>query len=265
MENIIYATIVISIMGLIFGLLLGIASKIFKIEQDEKIPLITEVLPGANCGGCGFAGCSQFADAVIRGEAKPNGCSVGGSSVAESISKIMGIESEGFEKEFAFVQCLGCNENAVKKYAYDGITDCVSASKLLGGDKACVYGCLGYGSCAEVCKFGAISVKDGIAVVNTEKCTGCGACVAVCPKSLIKIISPKDKYVVKCKNQEKGSVVKNECQVGCIGCKICEKSCPVEAVKVESFLASIDSNKCIGCGVCAEKCPKKIIKQVNIK
>ena len=264
MENIIYATVVISAMGLIFGLLLGIASKVFKVEQDEKIPLIMEVLPGANCGGCGFAGCSQFADAVIKGEAKPNGCTVGGAGTAAGISKILGVETEKFEKKVAFVQCAGCDGIAQYKYTYDGKVDCVSASKLMGGQKACTYGCLGFGTCVNACKFGAISIVKGLATVDIERCTGCGACTAACPKSLIKIISKEDKYVVKCQNKEKGAIVRGECSTGCLGCKMCEKNCPADAVKVDNFLASIDKEKCLGCGVCAEKCPKQIIKKVNL-
>ena len=236
MENIIYATVVISAMGLIFGLLLGIAAKIFKVEQDEKIPLIMEVLPGANCGGCGYAGCAQFADAVLKGDAKPGGCSVGGASVAAGISKIMGIDAGDFEKKIAFVRCAGCDDVANRRFTYDGTTDCVAASKLLGGQKACSYGCLGFGTCIGACKFGAISIVDGIAAVDIEKCTGCGACAKVCPKSLIKIISKNDKYIVKCSNKEKGAVVRGECSAGCLGCKLCEKNCPVEAVKVDNFL-----------------------------
>lgn len=264
MENIIYATAVVGIMGLVFGLLLGIASKVFRVDKDEKVSLISEKLPGANCGGCGFAGCSQFAEAVVKGEAKISGCSVGGADVANEIAEIMGVSVGSSEKKVAFVCCEGCDENATKKFTYDGISDCLSASRLMGGQKACTYGCLGFGSCVEACKFGAIRVENGLATVDTEKCTGCGVCVKACPKSLIKIISESDKYIVKCKNKEKGTLVKNDCTVGCIGCKICEKNCPADAVRVENFLAEIDKDKCIGCGVCAEKCPKKIIKQVNI-
>lgn len=252
-------------MGLIFGALLGIAGKIFFVKQDEKLPLVTEALPGANCGGCGFAGCSQCAAAILEGKAKPNVCPVGGAETAKAISKILGVEAETFVKKAAFVRCEGCSDVAETKFQYDGILDCFSASKMIGGGfKACSNGCLGFGSCVQACNFGAISIKNGLAVVDFEKCTACGRCVSVCPKNLITIISPSDQYVVKCRNTDKGNIVKDECKAGCIGCKLCEKNCPEGAVTVDNFLATIDSEKCVGCGICQEKCPKKIIKKVTL-
>ena len=264
MINIIYAAIVVSALGILFGVLLGVASKIFAVEQDEKLPLIMEVLPGANCGGCGFAGCSQFAEAVLSGAAKTNGCPVGGIDTAGGIASILGIEAEAYVKKAAFVVCAGCEGIAETKYSYEGNMDCYSASKLAGGQKACSYGCLGYGTCLHACNFGAISIKDNLAVIDFEKCTACGQCVEVCPKSVIRIVSPEDKYVVKCQNKEKGAVVKNKCSTGCIGCKLCEKNCNYEAVKVDNFLAVIDAEKCTACGICADKCPKKIIKSIKL-
>lgn len=264
MQNIMYATIAISAMGLIFGGLLGIASKIFKIEQDERLPLVIEALPGANCGGCGYAGCAQFASAVLEGTAKTSGCPVGGEQTAKNISQILGVQADTFEKKAAFVLCAGCGDVSKTKFDYQGEQDCFSVSKMSGGQKACNYGCLGYGSCMDVCNFGAIQIIDNLAIIDDEKCTACGMCVNICPKKVIKIISKKDKYIVKCQNQEKGVIVKGQCSVGCIGCKICEKNCPTNAVTVNDFLATVDKDLCIACGICAEKCPKKIIKKVTI-
>ncbi len=265
MTNILNATIAISAMGLIFGALLGLAAKLFHVEQDEKLPLITEALPGANCGGCGYAGCSQCAAAILSGEAKANACPVGGKTTADAISKILGVSAEGFEKKVAFVRCEGCVDVAETKFQYDGILNCESAARMIGGGyKACSNGCLGLGSCVRVCNFGAISIKNGIAVVDFHKCTACGQCVKACPKQLITIISENDKYVVKCRNTDKGALVKSECKAGCIGCSLCEKNCPNEAVKVDHYLATIDPEKCVGCGICLEKCPKKIIKKVTL-
>jgi Na+-translocating ferredoxin:NAD+ oxidoreductase RNF subunit RnfB len=264
MTSILNAAAVVSSIGLIFGVLLGFASKIFAVEQDEKLPLILETLPGANCGGCGFAGCSQFAENVLAGNAKPNGCPVGGAEVAKAVAAILGVEAEVFEKKAAFVVCSGSEGVAEVKYLYEGNLDCLSASKLAGGQKACGYSCLGYGTCVHACKFGAISIKDNLAVVDTHKCTACGACVEACPRNVITIICKTDKYIVKCQNKDKAADLKLKCAAGCIGCKICEKNCPAGAVTVNNFLASIDKDKCTECGLCAEKCPKKIIRAAVI-
>ena len=264
MNTVLIAGGVVSAVGLIFGILLGVAAKIFAVEQDEKLPLILEVLPGANCGGCGFAGCSQFAGAVISGEAAAGGCPVGGVDAARGVAKIMGITLDNFEKKVAFVRCAGSEGVAEVKYSYEGNMDCYSASKMAGGEKACQYSCIGYGTCISACNFGAISIKDDLAVIDFERCTGCGQCVSACPKNVISIISKQDKYIVKCQNQDKANVIKFKCTAGCIGCKICEKVCPVSAVHVDNFLATIDKDLCISCGQCAEKCPKKIIRKVTV-
>ena len=259
MTNIIYAVAIVGIIGLIFGLLLSFASVIFKVETDERETKIAEVLPGANCGGCGFAGCSAYAAAVVSGSAPVNACSVGKEAVAEKVAAIMGVKAEKSEPMTARVMCAGNCENAPEKYVYMGSEDCRSAMRLAGGQKVCPNGCLGFGSCVKVCKFDAVSVKDGIAVVDEEKCTACGACVKTCPKHIIELIPKKSKYYVQCKNTEKGALTNKSCKVGCIGCKKCEKACPSEAVKVTDNLAKIDYSKCIGCGRCAEECPRKII------
>ena len=259
MTDIIYAVAIVGIIGLIFGLLLSFASVIFKVETDERETKITEALPGANCGGCGYAGCSAYAAAVVSGSAPVNACSVGKDAVAAKIAEIMGVKAEKSEPMTARVLCAGDCENAPDKFLYMGNEDCRTAARLSGGQKACPNGCLGFGSCVKVCKFGAISVINGIARVDEEKCTACGACVKTCPKHIIELIPQKSKYYVQCKNTEKGAQTIKNCKLGCIGCKKCENVCPAEAVKVTDNLAAIDYSKCISCGSCAEVCPRKII------
>ena len=247
-------------LGLVFGIILSVAAKIFAVEKDERIPLVAECLPGANCGGCGYAGCTAAAEAIVKGEAKVNCCPVGGDAVAAKIAEIMGVSADKTEKMVAFVMCSGRPDVAKNKYDINEKMDCHTANRLSGGMKECAFGCLGFGSCVEKCMFDAISIKDGIAVVNPEKCTNCGACISECPRKIIKSISYDTKVVVRCNSKAKGKETRNACQVGCIGCGICAKNCESGAIAIENNLAVVDKNKCTGCGVCMEKCPRKIIK-----
>lgn len=262
MSEIISAILVVGGIGLVFGCILAFASFIFKVEEDERIGLISAELPGANCGGCGYAGCSAFASAVVEGTAPVNGCTVGKNAVAEKVAAIMGCEAENIEPMVARVLCAGTCDVAKDKYEYQGISNCAAAAKLAGGAKSCPNGCLGLGSCAEACKFDAISVENGIAKVDPEKCTACGQCVEACPKKIIAMIPKKKKYTVDCSATTPGAATGKNCSVGCIGCKICEKNCLFDAIKVENALARIDYEKCTDCGICAEKCPKKIIHSI---
>ncbi len=263
MNEILFPALAMGGVGLVLALLLAVASKIFAVEVDERAVAITEVLPGANCGACGFAGCGAYADAVSSGNAKPNLCSPGGQAVTDKIAGIIGVKAEAVEEKCAVVCCDGKDEVATQKYEYTGEADCVCASKVQGGGaKDCTYGCLGLGTCAKKCGNGAISIVDGIAQIDYKKCGGCGECAAACPKNIINIVSKKQKYVVKCASCDKGAEMKQKCSVGCIGCKICEKNCPAGAIKVKNNLASIDYKKCINCGLCAVKCPKKIINEM---
>ncbi len=258
--GILTAALVVGLVGIFMGLFLGVAGIKFKVEVDEKEEAVLAALPGNNCGGCGFAGCSGLAAAIAKGEAPVNACPVGGEAVGEKIAAIMGVEAESSERKVAFVHCQGDCEKTHKDYDYSGIEDCRMMNFVPGGGpKSCNSGCLGYGTCAKVCPFDAIHVVNGVAVVDKEKCKACGKCIAVCPKHLISLIPYSAKQVVACSSVDKGPVTMKACDVGCIGCGLCVRNCPEQAVKVENFHAVIDHEKCIGCGACQEKCPKKSI------
>lgn len=258
--GVLIATAIVGGVGLFVGLFLGIAAIKFKVEVDEKEEAVLGALPGNNCGGCGFPGCSGLAAAIAKGEAPVNACPVGGEPVGKVIAEIMGVEAEETVRKVAFVKCQGDCEKASTDYEYHGIEDCrMLAFVPNGGPKSCNYGCLGYGSCVKVCPFDAIHVVNGVAVVDKEACKACGKCVEVCPKHLIELIPYDAKYAVACSSNDKGPVTMKACSVGCIGCQLCKKNCPSGAVDVVDFNASIDYEKCIECGVCMEKCPKKAI------
>lgn len=260
MSQILIPILIVGGMGIIFGGILGFASKIFAVKVDERVPQILEILPGANCGNCGFAGCSAYANALCAGGVKTNLCPACSGDASEKIAEILGVEADESEKMVARVRCSGSTENAALKYIYDGPCDCHSAVKLGGGEKLCSFACLGFGSCVKACRFDAISVQDGVAIVDEEKCVGCGGCVKECPKNVIALMPAKSKYAVACQSAEKGKFTRQNCQVGCIGCGICAKNCPKDAITVENNIAVINQEKCVGCGICASKCPKKIIK-----
>lgn len=248
-------------LGGLFGAGLAWASRKFAVQVDPRIDAIEEALPGANCGGCGQAGCRNFAEALVEGKVSVNGCPVGGSEVAAKLAEIMGVEvGDSDERLVAKVRCRGGRQEATQRADYIGITDCRAALLVGNGPKGCEYGCLGLGSCVEACPFDAIRMgPNGIPVVDTEACTACGNCVAACPQDLIALVPESKQVHVLCRSFDKGKDVRQNCQVGCIGCKACEKVCPVDAIHVTNFLAEIDYDKCINCGACAAKCPTKAI------
>jgi Na+-translocating ferredoxin:NAD+ oxidoreductase RNF subunit RnfB len=259
-SGILIAAAIVGGAGLFIGLFLGISGKKLAVKVDEREEAILEALPGNNCGGCGYAGCSGLACAIVAGEAEVTGCPVGGDSVAAKIGKIMGISTEGKARQVAFVKCGGTCQKAQTQYEYHGIADCTMVNMMQdGGPKGCYYGCMGFGSCVRACPFDAIHIEEGIAVVDKEACKACGKCIAVCPKHLIEMIPYTKKTFVQCNSNEKGKALMDVCLVGCIGCKLCEKNCPTGAVTVTNFLAHIDAAKCTNCGICADKCPRKII------
>ncbi len=259
MTTVLYPALAIGAIGLFLGILLAVASKIFKVDVDERIPKITDSLPGANCGGCGYAGCANYASAIVKDNEKIGLCSAGGQKCAEEIAKIMGVEAPTVEEKKAFVRCGGIDDAASKSFFYDGIDTCSAATRLAGGPKNCTYGCLGYGTCMSVCNSNAISIKNGVAIIDENKCSACGACVKACPRGIIELVPKNAKYIVRCVSCDSGKDMKNTCSAGCIGCKICEKNCESNAITVDGNHAKIDYEKCTSCGTCMEKCPRKII------
>lgn len=258
--GIIIAAVIVGATGLIIGLFLGVAGEKLEVEVDEKELLIRDALPGNNCGGCGYAGCDALAKAIADGEAEVSACPVGGSPVADRIGEIMGVEAGDTVREIAFVKCAGTCDKTKQNYEYHGVEDCKMLAFVPGGGpKTCDYGCMGYGSCVRVCPFDAIHIVDGIAKVEKEKCKACGKCIAECPKKLIELVPYEAKHLVQCNSKDKGKDVMKGCSVGCIACKMCEKVCEFDAIKVVDNIAHIDYNKCTYCGKCVEKCPKKII------
>lgn len=264
-SNIIIPAAIFSGLGLLLGILLAVAARVFAVKTDERAEQIAEILPGANCGGCGYSGCAALAVAIAKGEANANACRAGGAACAERIGAIMGVAVTAQEPLRAFVRCSGSCGQAKEKCSYEGVQDCIAADRMYGSDKLCAFGCMGLGTCVSVCKYEAIRIVDGIAAVDPEKCTGCGACAGVCPKGLIDLIPRSAPYVVACRSKDPGATVRKLCDVGCIGCRICEKNCPTGAVRVVDNLATIDPTACTGCGTCAQKCPRKIISARTVR
>lgn len=256
--EILIPVIIVSVIGLIAGVGLSLASKYMSVPVDEKQENIREALPGANCGACGYSGCDGYAEAVAKGDAAPNLCAPGGNTAAQAMADILGVEVKTQEKA-AFIACGGNRELSLSKYAYEGMQSCMAASLLHGGPLQCEYGCIGFGDCAKACQFGGITMVNGKPVIDPDICSGCGSCAAACPKSLISIVPKNAPVRVLCANKSKGAAVAKSCKVSCIACMLCEKNCPTGAIKVVDNLAVIDYSLCTGCGKCKEVCKRGVI------
>ncbi|MCL2125423.1 MAG: RnfABCDGE type electron transport complex subunit B [Oscillospiraceae bacterium] len=263
MNTIAMAITTVTALGLLCSVMLAVASKLMSVKVDEKVELVREALPGANCGACGFSGCDGYAAELAAGDAKTNLCTPGGDAVSRKISSILSVDFEDVIEQIAVVHCTGDDAARHLKMEYDGIGTCVAAKQLYGGRNACVYGCLGFGDCAAACPNGAICIENGLAHVDTRKCTGCGLCAKSCPNNVIFMEDDTITTVVLCRNVEKGAIVRGKCSHGCIGCGICARECPAGAIVVADNLARIEYEKCESCGKCVEACVTKCVRQAN--
>ena len=256
--------LVLLIIAVLCALLLTAASAIFSVkEEDERLPLIRDALPGANCGMCGFSGCDGYSKALCDGTTdKTNLCSPGGNGVAKEIAEILGTEAGDVVEKVAYVACNGACAPEEKKYEYTGPKTCKAANMSYSGDRFCTYACLGYGDCAAVCPRDAICITErGVAEIDPRKCIGCGLCQKICPNNIIHLVNDTSRVVVKCNNKQKGAAVRKFCKNGCIACGKCERTCPADAITVIDNLAVIDYEKCIACGACREVCPVHCIHE----
>lgn len=266
--QIIFSLLVVGLLGLMFGVGLSYAARRLKVEKDQRLQEMEDILPGINCGACGYAGCSGYAEYLIN-EDEPDleKCSPGGPEVLSAIGDYLGVEVSGNgEKLVAYVHCQGTKDKAKESYNYQGLDDCNAMNIYFGGEKQCKHGCHGSGSCIKVCPVDCISKEsNGLVVVDREKCIGCGKCVDVCPTGVIKMIPYSADYAVACNSTDKGVLVKNYCSVGCIGCKICDRQSPDGGYVIDNFLAAIDYAKGGERGKGAEKCPVKCIASLEKK
>lgn len=267
--TIIWTIAIITLLGVLLAVVLYLVAEKFKVEEDPRIDEVEKVMPGANCGGCGFAGCRAFAQSCVEAMNLDNNfCPVGGNDTMKKVAEVLGLEVKEKAPMVAVVRCNGTCANRPKTNEYAGYQSCKVKAALYSGDTGCFYGCLGCGDCVSACQFGALSMdpETGLPVVDEEKCTACGACVKACPKRIIELRNkgPKNRRVfVSCVNMEKGAVARKACKSACIGCGKCEKACPFGAVKVEHNVAYIDFEKCKLCRKCVVECPTGAIHDVN--
>ncbi|MBE7061931.1 MAG: 4Fe-4S dicluster domain-containing protein [Clostridiales bacterium] len=252
---------IVVVLAVVFAILISVVSKLCAVKEDERIGAVSEHLAGANCGGCGFAGCADYAKALVEGTATLSDCGATSNEEKEEIAKILGLPFSASVETFAVVKCAGGN-NCKDKFSYVGNKGCIEQNAYMGGKKLCPEGCLGDGSCASACVAGGIKIVDGVAYTDKALCSSCGACIKKCPKALIELIPKTAKVYVACSTKCRGKEVMNACSVGCIGCGLCSKNCPENAITMVNNLPVIDYEKCSGCLTCVSKCPRKTIKEI---
>ena len=264
LSTIIASILILGGIGLLCGIVLLVASKFFSVEIDPRITELVRVLPGANCGACGFAGCARFAADLIGGKSHPSACKVVDDEKSASIFSLLGLEDTGRVRLVSALCCQGGDDVVRKRSEYQGVLTCRAAALYAGGDKACSYGCLGYGDCIAVCLFDAIHPgENGLIAIDLEKCTGCGKCVPECPKQVLVLIPNSARVSVACSSKDRPKKVVQVCRKGCIRCKRCEKACRLDAILVQEDLPVIDYRKCDNCGDCVAICPTGTILRVS--
>ena len=267
--TVLYTIIILGLIGISAAVILYFVAQKFKVYEDPRIDQVEKALPGANCGGCGFAGCRAFAETCVKqNDLSGLNCPVGGNDTMSDVANILGLEAVKVDPRVAYIRCNGTCDNRAKTTFYDGAMTCAIASSVYGGETDCQYGCLGYGDCYDVCDFEAIDLRSelGVPKILDDKCVACGACIDACPKNLIELRKkfPKGrKVVVACRNEDKGGIARKECSVACTGCTRCEKECKFDAITIENNLAYIDSDKCTLCRKCVPVCPTNSIIEEN--
>ncbi len=266
-EVFLYTLLVLVALGALAAVILYIVSQKFKVYEDPRIDTTEPLLPGANCGGCGFPGCRGFATALVEQDDISNlFCPVGGAPTMKAVAEHLGKAAPERDPEVAVLKCSGSCAVRKSTSKYDGASSCTVVAALYSGESDCAWGCLGLGDCVSVCNFGAMSIVDGIVVIDENKCTGCGACAAKCPKNVIELRKKGVKgrrVYVGCSSKDKGAVARKACSAACIGCGKCVKTCPFDAITLENNVAYIDVTKCKLCRKCVAECPTGAIKEVN--
>ncbi len=268
MSTILATVAIISVLGFLGAVVLIVVSRVTAVEEDGQLAYVNGMLPGVNCGSCGYASCEAYAKAVLYKGAPTNACTVGGDRVAVSLAQFLGVDAQGVVRKSAYVACHGTANHIDPHFVFEGTPSCRTFSTMNYKSMSCPYGCLGFGDCAALCPFDAITMDNGTAVIDPHACTGCGKCLDVCPRNVIKMaelasgndVHPYSVAAVRCNNVMKGKDVRsNACDVGCIGCMKCKKACPEDAIVIENNLARVNAQKCTNCGACLGVCPTSII------